>query len=118
MEGERMSTQQIVQETDAAPPAGSAATVEIKACTGDALSAEGTGARMNASNGRPLANVRELAVLIADRFARSEIEMFCRNVATGKGSVRPPLPADRLGYTGMRMVGSHCPSRSLHRTAK
>jgi hypothetical protein len=40
---------------------------------------------MNASNDRPLGNVRELAVQIADRFARSEIEMFCRNVSAGKG---------------------------------
>jgi hypothetical protein len=40
---------------------------------------------MNAGLGRPLANVRELAVQIADRFARSEIEMFCRNVAAGAG---------------------------------
>ena len=40
---------------------------------------------MNAGTDRPSANVRELAVQIADRFARSEIEMFCRNVAAGKG---------------------------------
>jgi hypothetical protein len=40
---------------------------------------------MNTGIGRPLANVRELAVQIADRFARSEIEMFCRNVAAGTG---------------------------------
>ncbi|MFZ0871217.1 MAG: hypothetical protein WAM90_10895 [Rhodanobacter sp.] len=40
---------------------------------------------MNASAERPLANVRELAMLIADRFARSEIEMFSRNVAAGTG---------------------------------
>jgi hypothetical protein len=43
------------------------------------------GAFMNASNDRPLGNVRELAVQIADRFARSEIEMFCRNVSASKG---------------------------------
>jgi hypothetical protein len=50
-----------------------------------ALSTEGKGAFMNASADQPLANVRELAVQIADRFARSEIEMFCRIVAAGKG---------------------------------
>jgi hypothetical protein len=40
---------------------------------------------VNASGDRPSADVRELAVQIADRFARSEIEMFCRNVAAGTG---------------------------------
>jgi hypothetical protein len=40
---------------------------------------------MNADIDRPLTNMRELAVQIADRFARSEVEMFCRNVAAGTG---------------------------------
>jgi hypothetical protein len=47
-----------------------------------ALSTEGQGAFMN---DRPMANIRDLAVQIADRFARSEIEMFCRNVSAGTG---------------------------------
>jgi hypothetical protein len=50
-----------------------------------ALSTKGKGAGMKAGTDRSLANMRELAVQIADRFARSEIEMFCRNVAAGKG---------------------------------
>jgi hypothetical protein len=50
-----------------------------------ALNAKGKGADMKAGTDRSLADMRELAVQIADRFARSEIEMFCRNVAAGKG---------------------------------
>jgi hypothetical protein len=58
---------------------------------------------MNVSAERPLATVRELAVLIADRFARSEIEMFCRNVGAGTG--RPVFDI------GCPMIDSGVPAR-------
>jgi hypothetical protein len=40
---------------------------------------------VNISTDHSANKMRELAVQIADRFARSEIEMFCRNVAAGIG---------------------------------
>jgi hypothetical protein len=43
------------------------------------------GADVNIGTDHPANNMRKLAVQIADRFARTEIEMFCRNVAAGTG---------------------------------
>jgi hypothetical protein len=40
---------------------------------------------VNISSDHSANKMRELAVKIADRFARSEIEMFCRNVAVSTG---------------------------------
>jgi hypothetical protein len=51
----------------------------------DVLRTHGKGASLNTGIDNPSNNLRELAVRIADRFARSEIEMFCRNVAVGSG---------------------------------
>jgi hypothetical protein len=101
-----MSAKQIVQGGDAASLVGPDSIVEIEARTAGAHSAQrGNGALMNVNADRPLANVRELAVQIADRFARSEIEMFCRNVAAGKG--RPVFDLS------CPLVDSGAPAREL-----